>query len=117
MSTVKKNNFADHVASSRAHRTASLRLSDANETSDTSPVNVSTSGPKQATITSHLKTSKREHKQLIKKFQSLHMTTVNALSFNMHSTLANFERDAHNVDTGASYTDVSLVQKFYTTYH
>ena len=106
MPTVKKNNCADPVANSRTHRTASLKLSEANETSDTSPVNVSTSGPKQTTISSHLKkTSKREHKQLIKKFQLLHMTTVNAMSFNMYSILPNFEQDVHKVDISTSYTD------------
>ena len=105
-STVKKVNFADHVASSRTHRTASLRLSEANETSGSSSVKVSTSGPKQTTICSHLKKmSEREHKQLIKKFQLVHMTTVNALSFNMYSVLANFERDVHKVDIRTAYKD------------
>ena len=33
------------------------------------------------------------------------MTTANALSFNMYSTLANFERDVHQIDTGTAYTD------------
>ena len=33
------------------------------------------------------------------------MTTVNALSFNMYSTLANFERDVHKVDIGTAFTD------------
>ena len=97
MSTVKKNNFANHLAWSRTHRTASLRLSEANETSGTSPVNVSTSGPKQTAISS---TCKSEQKQPIKQFQILHMTIVNALSFNMYSTLANFERNVHKVDIG-----------------
>ena len=49
--------------------------------------------------------SKCEHKQLIKKIQLVHMTNVNALSFNMYSTMANFERDVHKVDIGAAYTD------------
>ena len=83
-STVKKVNFVNRVASSRTHRTASLQLSEANDTSGSSAVKVSTSGPKQTTRSSHLKKmSEREHKQLIKKFQLVHMTTVNALSFNM----------------------------------
>ena len=77
LSIVKKNNFANHVASSRTHSTASLRLSEANKTTDTLPVNISTSGPKQI-ISSHLKKmSQGEHKQLIKKFQLLHMTFIN----------------------------------------
>ena len=68
-STIKKVNFVDHVASSRTHRTASLQLSEANETSGSSSVKVSTSGPKQTTRSSHLKKmSEREHKQLKKKF-------------------------------------------------
>ena len=105
-STVKKVNFADHVASSRTHRTASLRLSEANETSSLSSVNVSTSDPKQTTISSHLKKmSECEYKQLTKKFQLVHKTTVNALSFNMYSTLVNFESDVHKVDIGTAYTD------------
>ena len=67
---------------------------------------VSTSGPKQTTISSHLKKmSEREHKQLIKKSQLIHMTTANAVSFNMYSTLANCERDVHKVDIGTAYTD------------
>ena len=41
--------------------------------------------------------SECKHKQL--------MTNVNALSFNMYSTLANFERDVHKVDIGTAYTD------------
>ena len=49
--------------------------------------------------------SEREHKQLIKKFQLVHMITVNALSFNMYSTLANFECDVHKVDIGTAFTD------------
>ena len=60
--------------------------------------------------------SEREHKQLIKKFQLVHMTTVNALSFNMYSTLANFERDVHKVDIGTAYTDRKSRPKFYTFY-
>ena len=105
-STVKKVKFVDHVASSRTHRTASLRLSEANETSGSSSVKVSTSGPKQTTISSHLKKmSKLEHKQLIKKFQLLHMTTVNALNFIMYSILANSECDVHKVNIGTAYTD------------
>ena len=44
------------------------------------------------------------------------MTTVNALSFNMHSTLANFERDVHKVDIGTAYTDRKSDPKFYTFY-
>ena len=81
-------------------------LSEANETSGSSSVKVSPSGPKQTTLSSHLKkVSECEHKQLIKKFQLVHMTTVNALSFNMYSTLANFERDVHKVDIGTAYTD------------
>ena len=105
-STVKKVNFANHVASSRTHATASLQLSEVNETSGSSSVKVSTSGPKQTTISSHhKKMSKCKHKQLIKKFQLVHMANVNALSFNMYSTLANFERDVHKVDIGTAYTD------------
>ena len=105
-STVKKVNFADHVASSRTHRTASLRLSEANETSGLSSIKVSTSGSKQTTISSHLnKMSEHEYKQLTKKFQLVHMTNVNALSFNMYSTLVNFEHDVHKVDIGTTYTD------------
>ena len=105
-STVKKVNFPGHVASSRTHRKAPLRLSEANETRGLSSIKVSTSGSKQTTITSHLnKMSEHEHKQLIKKFQLVHMTTVNALSFNMYSTLVNFEHDLHKVDIGTTYTD------------
>ena len=49
--------------------------------------------------------SEREHKQLIKKFQLVHRTTVNARSFDMFSTLVNFERDVHKVDIDTAYTD------------
>ena len=49
--------------------------------------------------------SEHEYKQLTKKFQLVHMTTVNALSFNMYSTLVNFEHDIHKVDIGTTYTD------------
>ena len=49
--------------------------------------------------------SEFEHKQLIKKFQLVHMTNVNAVSFNMYATLANFERDVHKVGIGTLYVD------------
>ena len=49
--------------------------------------------------------SKLEHKQLIKKFQLLHMTTVNALNFIMYSILANSECDVHKVNICTAYTD------------
>ena len=49
--------------------------------------------------------SEFEHKQLIKKFQLVHMTNVNAVSFNMYATLANFEGDVHKVGIGTLYVD------------
>ena len=49
--------------------------------------------------------SEFEHKQLIKKFQLVHLTNVNAVSFNMYVTLVNFECDVHKVGIGTLYAD------------
>lgn len=101
------------MLNSKTHNTACLRLSEKSDTPVVSSgASAAASGPKQTTIGSHLKKmSDRQYKQLVKKFQLCHMTTANALSFNMYEKMATFENKVHGVHMGTAYTNQKSAPK------
>ena len=55
-------------------------------------------------ILTHVRQLKITHQdQLLKKFQLLHFTVKNNLSFSVHNELATFEKDTHKVNLGSLF--------------
>ncbi|XP_071958585.1 uncharacterized protein [Antedon mediterranea] len=107
-STIKKNNFQDHVKKSRAHEISVLRLTELNKMKET-PMETSRSAEssgasKPNTLMPYLQgMSLKQHNQLQKKFQLAHFLVGNAKSFKFYADMAEFEKKYHGVDLGTGY--------------
>lgn len=107
-STVKKNNFSDHITKSNTHEKAVRRLGEIRK-SASGEILPSTSSlvgvPRQATLLTHLqKLTTRHRVQLTKKFQLAHFLSAKGKSFKLYAEIAKFENEIHKVDLGNSYT-------------
>ena len=98
MDIIKKNNFSDYVRKSASHQNAVNVLSQPLETP---------SG--QTSIVHRVKGMNQKLKDwLVVKSPTSDFTAIHGKSFKSSSNIANFKKDAHNIDLGNSYLTDTL---------